>query len=306
MLTSLFSFSQTKDEEGENTDEDVILESFFDAAADKDVDDLLATLFKEQKDLDDLLATFSDFKFLYFSANYTSDTYFAGRDIGWNNFNIRPQISYFDSRGFFASLGGTYYDGDYFDPKWDFTSLGVGYGKSFGKNNMFRTSVGYTRFFYSKQGSNPFTNSISAGIAVRNKKRTLGTRVSLNESFGDDAIFQLSYSAFGVINIFDKDKFRLQLRPRFNILAGQQTIYEDTEELTIFEEDGVLYEIPVQVEKDIFDLMNVQVSLPVLFTTEKWDVEVGFNRNFPYEVGGESKERNTNFINIAVGYLLEL
>ncbi|MGY6647313.1 hypothetical protein [Wenyingzhuangia sp. IMCC45574] len=306
LCISFLSFSQNKEDETQQTDEDLILESLLDEDADKDVDDLLAALFKEQKDLNDLMESFSNFKFLYISANYTSDTYFAGRDIGWNDYNLRPQITYLDAKGFFASIGGAYYDGTYFDPRWDFTSLSAGYGRSFGKNNIFRVSGGYTRFIYSKKGSNPFTNSISAGIAVRNKKRTLGTRLSLNESFGDDNSFQIGYSAFGVINILDKEKYRLQLRPRLNILAGQQTFFEETGEFDIEIEDGIPYEVPRYNETSVFDLMNVQISLPILYTTEKWDVEVGFNRNFPYEIGNETKEDNTGFINVSVGYLLEL
>ncbi|WP_010136208.1 hypothetical protein [Ochrovirga pacifica] len=289
----------------ERSDEDLIIDSFFETDEEQEVENLLQTLFKEQKDLNDLIENFSDFRFLYLSFNYNSDTYFAGRDIGINDYNVRPQITYLNSHGFFAGISGAYYK--QLEPKWDFTSLSVGYGKSFGKNNAFRFSGSYTRFIYSLTDSNPYTNSVSIGLNLRNKKRTLGTRVSLTESFGSDANFQITTSLYGMISLLDKDRYRLQLRPRAYVFMGQQLAYYETDETEILpDENGEDQEYIVFKEKQIFDLMNFQINIPILFTTEKWDVELGFNRNFPFEVGDESDQRNTNFINISIGYLLEL
>lgn len=305
VLSVTFSYSQNNEEEVEN-EVDLILNLLFEDEEDQKVDDLLQALFKEQKELEDLITSFSDFKFLYLSANYTSDTYFGGRDIGWSEYNFRPQVTYISGKGFFGGISGAYYEGNYFDPKWNYTAFNVGYGISFGKQRLLRLSGSYAYYLYSKPNSNPLTNTVSLGLSLRNKKRTLSTRISFNESFGSESLFQISWSGYYVLNIINKKNYRLQFRPRVALLWAEQTAYFNTGETEIVEYDGDDYEVYIYDEKDVFDLMNAQLNLPLLFSTKKWDVEVGFNSNFPYEIGDETNQKNNNFFNISIGYLLEL
>ncbi|MEN8764256.1 MAG: hypothetical protein ABF273_04855 [Wenyingzhuangia sp.] len=305
-LSSMFTYAQTNESDSES-DVDTIIDTLFGDEEEKEIEDLLQALFKEQKELEDLMTSFSDFKFLYISSNYTSDTYFAGRDIGWSGYNIRPQITFISGKGFFGGISGAYYDGGYFDPKWNFTSLNVGYGKSFGSKKTFRLSGNYSHFLYSKSGSNPLTNTISLGASLTNKRRTLGTRFSINESFGtNESLFQISWSTYFALNILNEKKYRLQLRPRLVISWAEQTAYFDSGEFEDIQEEGLLYELTIFEESEVFDLMNVQLNIPLLFSTERWDVEVGFNSNFPYEIGDENQQKTNNFFNLSIGYLLEL
>lgn len=306
LFLSISTFSQTTEDEPKKSDEDLILDSLLDDDADKDVDDLLAELFKDQKDLEDLKNSIGKFQFLYVSMNYNSKTYFAGRDLDENGYNAMPQISYINSKGFFASVSQAYFSE--IEPKWNFTGLTAGYGKSFGKNKKFRYAFGYSRFLYHKDEPNPFTNSITANIGLRNKKRTFGTRLSTNYSFGNDAnVFQTTASVFGVFNIINTKKYRLQTRPRIDILAGQQQAGYDTGgTITITEENGEDVEYVAYEYRNTFDLMNIQISLPLLVSTEKWDFELGYNYNIPNTPGDEPDYKNTNFFHISIGYLLEL
>lgn len=312
VLTFSFGGYAQNSEEGETNEDSVvdeIIDSFFDEKKDKSVEDLLAALFKEQKDFDELMNTFSDFKFLYMSLNYNTDTYFSGEDIGVDQYNIRPQVTYINSKGFFAGISGIYYQE--LEPKWNFTSLSLGYGKSFGKNNIFRLSGSYSRFLYSKGADNPYTNSLSIGVTIRNKKRTFGSRFSVNESFGDeefftkDNLFQVALSTYGLITLVKKSNYRIQLRPRINISAGQQIAFVEDGTILLIE-DGVGVEYINFEEKTVFDFRNTQMSIPVLYSNKSWDFEIGYSRNFPHALEGEEELKSTGFVNFSLGYLLEL
>jgi len=104
----------------------------------------------------ELLESDFSYNFLYTSVSYNSNTYFSGRDSGTDQFNIIPQVSYYHSSGFNASISGIYYQN--FDPSWDFTSVSLGYFNTLGKQKNIIYNLGYTHFFYA-DGYDFFTNS---------------------------------------------------------------------------------------------------------------------------------------------------
>jgi hypothetical protein len=117
IATSFVSYGQEK------TEEDVL-------------DGLLDELFFNDKEfVDDLLSSINEYDFLYATATYNSNTYFAGRDSGVDQFSFIPQISYYSSSGFNATISSVYYEN--FDPNWDFVSLSAGYSNTIGKNKTF-------------------------------------------------------------------------------------------------------------------------------------------------------------------------
>ena len=97
-----------------------------------DIDELIDDFLVQDESLDVFMASMTNFHLLYVSVNYNSNTYFSGRDIGIDQYNLVPQITYMHSKGFYGSLSGIYYSE--FDPNWDVTTTTVGFGKSFGKN----------------------------------------------------------------------------------------------------------------------------------------------------------------------------
>ena len=136
-----------------------------------DVDEIIDEFFDEDTTLDELVASLSNYQLLYLSLNYNSNTYFSGRDIGINQYNIRPQITYVNSNGLFASLSGTYYSEFY--PKWDVTVASLGYGKSIGKIKLFRYSASYSRYFYANAEDNIFSNTLNLSLEFIIKKGLL-------------------------------------------------------------------------------------------------------------------------------------
>jgi len=142
----------------------------------KEINDLIDELFMEDDVINELTTSLKNFQFLYISTTYNSDTYFSGRDIGIDQYNIIPQITYAHSNGIFASLSGIYYSE--FVPKWDVTTATVGFGRNIGLKKLFKYSISYSKYFYANDIDNIYTNTINLGLGVRNKKRTLGTQLS--------------------------------------------------------------------------------------------------------------------------------
>ncbi|MDF1518266.1 MAG: hypothetical protein P1P79_09995, partial [Lutibacter sp.] len=65
----------------------------------KEINDLIDGLFMEDEVINELTASLKKSQFLYVSATYNSNSYFSGRDIGIDQYNLTPQITYVHSNG---------------------------------------------------------------------------------------------------------------------------------------------------------------------------------------------------------------
>mgnify|MGYP000176866819 FL=1 len=259
------------------------------------IDDLLDDLFFSDKQfIDELVEGGSSFNFIYASLGYNSNTFFSGRDSGTDQFNIIPQVSYYHSSGFNASISGVYYQN--FDPHWDFTSLSLGYLNTLGKNNTVIYSAGYTKFFYADDFDD-FTNSIDLSLGIRNKKRTLGSTISGSYLFGSDESYQIVSSSFARINLLRKANYALRIRPTISFIAAKQSF-------TYFERFRTRPFIRL-ITQEVFNVLNTQVLIPVSFTLKSWDFELGYALNLPNAVANESDLPTTGFLSFSLGYLFD-
>lgn len=264
----------------------------------EDIDGLIDELFfNEQQFLDELIEGGLTYNFLYTSVSYNTNTFFSGRDSGTDQFNIIPQISYYHSSGFNASISGIYYQN--FAPAWDFTSVSVGYFNTIGKQKNFNYNLGYTHFFYSDDFDD-FTNSIDLSVGIRNIKRTLGTTLAASYLFGTNTSLQLISNSFLNINLKRTSNLALRFRPNISFIIADQTY---TFSSLIRSPLGPRI---VTVVQEVFDLLNTQLSFPLSLSTKSWDFEVGYHLNLPNAVSNESNLSNTNFFSFSVGYLLDL
>ncbi len=264
----------------------------------KEIDNLIDELFMEDAVINELTASLNNFQFLYISATFNSDTYFSGRDIGIDQYNITPQITYAHSNGIFASLSGIYYSE--FEPNWDVTVATIGFGKNIGKKKLFKYAVYYSKYFYANDLNNIYSNTINIGLGVRNKKRNIGTQLSGAYLFGEDQSFEIASRSFIDFNLIKTNKTSLKFKPQLSIIAGKQTI----ELARIVNQQGQLS--TQYTEDDVFDLINTQINLPLLYSTNSFDFEAGYNINFPNAIGDESNLKNTGFFNFSIGYLIDL
>ncbi|MFH4965146.1 hypothetical protein V8G69_09090 [Gaetbulibacter sp. M235] len=263
-----------------------------------EIDALLDELFfNDEQFINDILDSFNTYNFIYTSVSFNSNTFFTGRDSGIDQFNVVPQISYYSSSGFNVSVSGIYYET--FSPNWDFTNVYLGYYNTIGKDKLFHYNVGYTRYFYSN-GWDTFTNSLDLSFGVRNKKRTLGTKLATSYLFGTDQSFQIVSHSYASLTIAKERDFNLKFRPQINFIVAQQT--------TALEQLNVQGDVTTveYIYNDIFDLLNTQINIPLTLSTKSWDFELGYNINLPSRVETEPKLKSNSFFSISVGYVIDL
>ncbi|WP_439127704.1 hypothetical protein [Polaribacter sp.] len=277
MATSFCSYAQ------ENTDDEI--------------DNLLDELFfSEQQFLDELMESDLSYNFIYTSLSYNNQTYFSGRDSGTEQFNMIPQVSYFHSSGFNASISGVYYENYY--PHWDFTSLSLGYFHTFGKNKNFQYNIGYTRYIYS-DGYDSFENSFDVSFGIRNKKRTLGSTIAASYLFGSDTSYQILSNTFVNFNLYRNSNYALRFRPNINFTIAKQEYS--------FRRFAVISGKRIIVTRNlqVFDLLNTQINIPISFTSNSWDFELAYNLNIPNTLFEENTLPNTSFFSFTIGYLFD-
>lgn len=258
------------------------------------LDDLF---FDEDQLIDDILESFNTYSFIYSNVSFNSNTYFSGRDFGVNQYNIVPQISYYHSSGFNAGISGIYYET--FTPNWDFTNVYLGYYKTIGKQKNFNYNISYSHYFYSS-GWDIFTNSFDVGLGLRNKKRTLGTKLIGSYLFGKDQSFQVQWSNYANLSIVKQKNYVIKFKPQIRFLAAQQTLA--LEYISNINGESIIdYEY-----EDIFEILNTQINLPLALYTKSLDFEISYNINLPSAVKTESDLKSTGFINLSIGYLIDL
>lgn len=263
------------------------------------IDKLVDELFFEEEDMiDELIASLKNYQFLYVSMTYNSDTYFAGRDIGIDQYNIAPQLTYAHSNGFYASLSGIYYSE--FEPQWDVTTVSVGFTKNFGKHKLFKYNASFSKYFYANSEDNIFSNTLNLGLGVRSKNRGIGTQITGSFLFGDDQSFQVSSRSYVSLNLVNNKKMTLKLRPQLNIIAGKQTI----ELARTYPFKGEL--VTDYIENDVFDLINTQINLPLQLNINSLDIELGYNLNLPNPIGDEINLDSTSFFSLSLAYMIDL
>lgn len=261
-----------------------------------EIDLLLDELFfNEDQFIDEILESLTKNPFIYTSVTYNSNTYFTGRDSGIDQFHVLPQISYYHPSGLNASVSGMYYEN--FDPKWDFTNVYLGYYNTFDKKELINYSIGYAHYFYS-DGSNTFTNSLSGGIGIKNNGRTLGANVTASYLFGGDEAFQLIPSVYGRFSLIKGKGFSIKFVPRLSMIVAQQTIALEQLNSQTDETEFINY--------DVFDLLNTQLNLPISLISKSWNLDVGYNINFPNPVATETDLKNTSYFTVSLGYLINM
>jgi len=264
------------------------------------IDEYIDELLLEEQSIDELLASLINFQFLYFSVNYNTDTYFSGRDIDIDQYNVSPQITYMHSKGFYASLSGIFYSE--FEPKWDVTTATIGYGKSFGKDKIWRYYTSLSGYLYSENNIDGLYNgNINIGFGVQNKKRSVGTVISGSYYIGSGDTYQIVSRTYANLKLLKTKKHHLKIRPQLNVFIGKQIVDVLTSTSLQNENLEELY-----IQNNIFGLINTQINFPIQYNINSFDFELGYNLNFPSEIGDETNLKNTSFFNISISYLLNL
>jgi hypothetical protein len=273
---------------------------------DDDVNTIVDELLMEEN-FNDLLASLSNFHFLYFYVNYNSATYFSGRDIGIAQFNVSPQITYMNSKGFYASISGLIYSE--FIPHWDVTTATIGYGKTFGKNKIFRYFGSVSGYLYSDNNIDGlYYGTTNAGLSIQNKKRTIGTVVSGTYYFGGESTYQIVSRSYVNLKLLKTSNHSLKFRPQLSIITGTQLV--DIGGVPL-QKEAIIKETLAEPEEEIltsnvYRLIYTQFNFPIQYSYKSFDFELGYNLNIPSAFENESNVKNTGYFNLSLAYLLDL
>ena len=291
----------------------------------EDIDLLIEELFFSQQELGELLNE-NKISLIYSSINYNSNTFYSGRSIGVNQFNLSPQISYLNSNGLTISLSGIYLD--QFDPAWDLTTISIGYSKWINKKNTVSLNTSFSNYFYSYDQNDIYSRSFSLGMSYQSLNDKLFLNTSAGIFFDGSNLFQIIsnfYYSFNLIKKREKikeqnkrsqvwkgnvngkqksrrilsDKLTLDFKPLVSFYFNSETI--DTEYSPSF-----FINQNINADQNYFGLINTQIKLPIEFNLNSIDLELSYYINIPVPIGDENNLPNTSFFGISIGYLFDL
>ena len=291
----------------------------------EEIDLLIEELFFSQQELGELLNE-NKISLIYSSINYNSNTFYSGRSIGVNQFNLSPQISYLNSNGLTISLSGIYLD--QFDPAWDLTTISIGYSKWINKKNTLSLNTNFSNYFYSYDQNDIYSRSVSLGMSYQSFNDKLFLNTSAGIFFDGSNLFQIASNFYYSFNLIKKrvkikeqnkrsqvwkvnvngkqkprriltDKLTLDFKPMVSFYFNSETI--DTEYSPSF-----FINQNISADQNYFGLINTQIKLPIEFNLKNIDLEFSYYINIPVPIGDENNLPNTSFFGISIGYLFDL
>ena len=291
----------------------------------EEIDLLIEELFFSQQDLGELINE-NKISLIYSSINYNSNTFYSGRSIGVNQFNLSPQISYLNSNGLTISLSGIYLD--QFEPAWDLTTISIGYSKWINKKNTLSLNTSFSNYFYSYDQNDIYSRSVSLGMSYQSFNDKLFLNTSAGIFFDGSNLFQIASNFYYSFNLIKKrergikqnkrspvwkvnvngkqntrrilnDKLTLDFNPMVSFYFNSETI--DTEYSPSF-----FINQNSSADQNYFGLINTQIKLPIEFNLNNIDLEFSYYINIPVPIGDENNLPNTSFFGISIGYLFDL
>ncbi|MFZ6013308.1 MAG: hypothetical protein ACOYXT_23405 [Bacteroidota bacterium] len=224
---------------------------------------------------------------------YNSNVLSAGRTLGIENFGLSSGISYYHKTGLYADVAG-YWSKD-FTPSYYLTIASLGYMHDFSKR--FSVIASYDRYFYNLPGNDddyiPYKNTLSVTPTLEFKPVMLSA--SYSYYFGEQAVHRLMP---GVSFVLQKKKLwnldRVAVTPSFFLLTGNEIITEIElvppknlrEALDNLRLYGTRFSI-VQINRNVFGIMNYAMSLPLSVSYRKWGFMFTYTYNIPKALPGE-------------------
>lgn len=269
-------------------------------AQEEKLDSLLDIILFEDEEMVSLLTGKYNYQFLYARTHFENKSYFSGRDIGIDQYNYSAQLSYFHSVGINLAMGMIWYS--QFNPRLYATSLSAGYSGKFGKSNDYRYRTSYSRYIFSEMDSvdsHAFNSAFAAGLTI--DKGFIGTRFDLALLTGDETAGQASIDLFGDITLVKLGTFdHIKFEPELSFFLGKEI-------MAYYELGG-----PAQnqeyylVEDSEFGLLNMAIRLPLTIDFKNFDLEFGYNINFPRSMISGEELPMTTYFNVSLGYIFSL
>ena len=266
------------------------------------IDSLLNDVVWGDREMMTLLDPPSSFCYLYGGLSGENKTMYAGRELEENMMTMNGNLFFFHSKGVFLGASGTWYG----DPGEGYSntilSAGIYRPVNAKKNLNFRAS--YSHYFYAGSDSlydNPFTNSLGAGLSLRNN--WIGGRLSLNVLFGQDFGMNFSPAVFSRLPVFRFGKYnKLQLEPELSVFFGSASVELDQME----SQSGQQATQTEIVTENKYGLLNTQFCIPLCLYIGDFDLEVGYSLNIPSSQDENMDYPVSSYFSFSIGYLIPL
>ncbi|MGQ8336473.1 hypothetical protein ACUNWD_07965 [Sunxiuqinia sp. A32] len=251
----------------------------------------------------DLFAEDYSTQFLYWRANYDAKTFYAGREIGIDQYNLSSQLFYLHTKGFYAGVSGAWYSD--LDPNYRTTVLTLGYGKGLKKIKFLRYRASYDLFFYNNQDPDYepiYTSSLNVGTTLKSK--IVSTRFDASFLLGKEFGTQLSWDIYSKINLLKFGRLnKLRIEPEVSFTYGSETVEYD---LSAYLLDQYPDLTDTYYYEDVFGMLNTSIEVPLNLSLKNFDIEFSWKKNFPHSMDYTIEYPNTSFFSFSIGYLFNL
>lgn len=267
------------------------------------LDSLLNLVLFGEDDLSYLFNLKKNYQFVYARTNYNSRTYYAGREIGQNQYNLSAQLFYLHSSGFFGGISGAWYS--QLDPGYRTTVLSAGYSKGLKKMKSFIYRLSYDYFLFNNNDPDfepLYRSSLNTGITLKSK--SLGTRGNLSLLLGQQTGTQFTWDFFGNLNLVKLGSYdKIRFEPDASIYFGSESVEYQLNEVLIDPETNTEYD---SYYKDEFGLLNIQLELPLTISYKGFNLEGAWIFNFPRTKNTNVSYPVTSYFRFALGYIFKL
>ena len=238
---------------------------------------------------------------LYGGLNYDSKSFYAGREVGDDMYNMNGYLFFFHSKGYFLGASGSWYS--QLDPGYSSTVLMGGYYKYLNKKKSLSFRTSYTRFIYYQPDPElnyNYNNSLSAGLSVKNK--WIGGRFSSRLLFGKDVGMDLSPGIYSNIKLYKINKYDyISFEPEVSMLISTETIAYETSGNYNSRLPGTEEEFAT---KDVYGLLNTQLYLPLCITWRDFDLELSYTINMPVTQDETVDYPVSSYFSVSFGYMI--
>jgi hypothetical protein len=271
---------------------------------DKEIDSIIEELiFSDTESLLSYIQQVNKYQVLFASFGFNNKTYFLGRDLGLDQYNLSSQLYYQHSNGFFIGVSGVYYSK--FNPKWDLTTLTSGYGHNFGNHKNFKYELSYSRYIFSDETSNDFENSLDVSLSAETNDGYLGISSDMSYFFGKKQGFQTSFDVYSEFDLFRiNDNTKVTFNPLLTFQLGSESIDTSRIEDLLTDVPPLILEIANSFEQ--FKLRNIQLQIPFTLESGNFYFQSGYNFNFPNALRFENNLKNSSFFNLRLSYIFDL
>jgi len=260
--------------------------------ADAILDDLFAA---DSLDVLQLVNEIKKQDYLYTTLMYNNKTLFSGRDFGIDQYSFFPSISYIDSNNFFVNVSSGYFSG--VSPQWDFVTFSGGYSNYINKKKTLLATGIYSYSSFSQDVADLNNQRLTASISYR--KKWFRNSLTAGYLFGGISSTFVSNNIYISVDLLDSKTFDISLQPRLGLFWGNQTV-------TDFVSTGNRFNPFMIIDRNVFQLLNTEISVPVSFDFGNWDIELEYSYSIPNLLPNEEDLENIGYFSVTLGYLLGL